>query len=128
MQIKRMTAKGELVIDVVAGDIVARLSGEEVGRTITKIPAVQGPTGLITGKIGVCAVYASEIKTINAACAPFEARAAIQSRLDGGQFPGSKRAIANNQAEADLVAFDAAHPEVRAELEAARVCLPTLND
>lgn len=120
MEIRRTTSKGELVLTVVAGNFVAHLNNEVVGRTLDKLPAAQkGPAGDITHRVGACAVYAHEAEQIEKACKLFRIREAIVLRIQPGAFPGSKEAVESSRAEKMLAEFDATNPRIAEEARAA---------
>lgn len=105
---------------VTAGDFVAKLNGEVVGRTLDALPAAQkGPAGEITHRVGACAIYAHEVEQIEKACKLFRIREAIVLRIQPGAFPGSQEAIESAKAEKMLAEFDATNPRITAEMKAA---------
>lgn len=119
--VTRQTSKGLLLVDLTpSGDLAATLAGRMIHSGIREQRApFAGPLGLVTHDIGGCALYAAEYAAIEAAQAPYLARIALVCEANTDAFPGSRAWAAAQNAAAKLAAFDAAHPEILASVQAA---------
>lgn len=127
--ISRATSAGLLTVDLgTDGRLVARLAGGELFTHVNRLPkAILKDDKTYTHSMGSrVAILASEAAAIEAARAAWQAsprgqRAALTDRLeacDRGAFPGTRAHREEGAALAALQAFDRAHPEVLAEIEA----------
>lgn len=127
--VSRTTSAGLLTISLgVDGKLVPTLAGgalnpwlDKLAKPLTKNGATY--THSVGGKVALTAPEAAAIEVARKAWAasPRGQRHALTARLDGcdrGAFPGSKAAREESAALAALAAFDAAHPEVLAEIRA----------
>lgn len=127
--VTRTTSAGLLSIALDAsGKLVPTLAGGALSPWLDKLakPLVKDGksyTHSIGGKVALTAVEVAAIEAARAAWAasPRGQRHALTSRLDDcdrGAYPGTKAAREESAALAALQAFDVAHPEVLAEIQA----------